>query len=188
MNARHDSTANDAPGSDAPWSHVAVSRGVDDTLAVAAALGRSSAPGLVIALAGEMGAGKTTFVRGLAAGLDSPDDVASPTYTLVHHYRGRLPLQHFDAWLSARAAAFLDGGGALGFEEGGVSAVEWASEVEDFLPPDRLEVELRPLGPDGRAIWVRALGPGARAALSRWREVLGTSFEPGDGPSVGGGA
>jgi tRNA threonylcarbamoyladenosine biosynthesis protein TsaE len=178
----------DAPEDDATWSHVAASRSVDDTLAVAAALGRSAAPGLVIALAGEMGAGKTTFVRGLAAGLDSPDEVASPTYTLVHHYRGRLPLQHFDAWLTARAAAFLEDGGALGFEEGGVSAVEWASEVEDFLPPDRLEVVLRPLGADGRAIAARARGPSAALALSRWREVLGSSFEPAGGPSVGGGA
>jgi len=164
---------------------VATTRSVEETLAVAALLGRSAAPGLVIALAGEMGAGKTTFVRGLAAGLDSPDEVASPTYTLVHHYRGRLALAHFDAWMTARAAAFLEGGGALMFEEGGVSVVEWASEVEDFLPPDRLEVALVPLGPSTREICARALGPDARAALLGWRELAQLSFEPPGDPSVG---
>jgi tRNA threonylcarbamoyladenosine biosynthesis protein TsaE len=168
-----------------PLELVATSRSVAQTLALAAALGRSAAPGLVIALAGEMGAGKTTFVRGLAAGLDSPDEVASPTYTLMHRYRGRLALAHFDAWMTARAAAFLESGGSEAFEDGGVSVVEWASEVEDFLPRDRLEVALVPLGESMRELRARALGPGAGAALTRWRELVQLSFEPPGDPSVG---
>lgn len=171
-----------------PFEHVATSKCVGDTLALAAALGRSATPGLVIALAGEMGAGKTTFVRGLAAGLASPDEVTSPTYTLVHRYRGRLALAHFDAWMSARAAAFLESDGVETFEEGGVSVIEWAGEVEGHLPPDRLEVELRPLAETVREVRARALGAGARGALARWRELAALSFEPPGEPSVGSGA
>jgi tRNA threonylcarbamoyladenosine biosynthesis protein TsaE len=158
------------------------------TLAVAAALGRVAAPGLVVALCGEMGAGKTTFVRGLAAGLDSPDDVASPTYTLMHAYRGRLELLHFDAWLTGREAGFLSGGGGEAFDSGAVCAVEWASEVEDFLPEDRLEVELLATGLEERRLLARARGPRALSALAAWRDEIARSAEPPGGRDVGGDA
>ena len=107
-----------------------------------AALGARLVAGTTLALRGELGAGKTTFVRGLARGLEVPGTISSPTYALMHEHQGRLPLYHFDAWMEGREKAyFLDGGDeALASE--GVSVIEWADRVLDFLPLPRLEVHL----------------------------------------------
>lgn len=100
------------------------------TRAIAAAMAPSLVPGAIILLSGDLGAGKTAFVRGLAEGLGiDPDDVTSPTFTLVHEYRGgRLPLIHVDLYRLDRTE--LD---EIGLDQDlaatGVTAVEW---------PDRL--------------------------------------------------
>ena len=101
-----------------------------ETRAFAARLARRLTPGAVILLSGDLGAGKTAFVKGLAEGLDvDPDEVTSPTFTLVHEYRaGRLPLFHVDLYRLDRAD--LDDVG-LDWEatENGVVAVEWAERL-----------------------------------------------------------
>jgi len=125
-------------------------------------LGRYATPGLVVALVGEMGAGKTTFVRGLARGLEVEEPVTSPTFTLMQEHEGRLSLWHLDAWMAAREEAFLEAGGADLLGADGVAAVEWAEHVADWLPRPRLELrlELRPAAaPAGAADG----GPPARA-------------------------
>lgn len=164
------------------------------TQALAADLGRVASPGLVIALAGEMGAGKTTFVRGLAEGLESPDPVSSPTYTLMHAYRGRVELRHFDAWMSAREGAFLASGGAEDLLSGEVVCVlEWAEEVADLLPEDRLTLEIALVSPTERRLDARAGGPNSRAALAAWCDAISdperssNPTEPTSDPAVGGG-
>jgi tRNA threonylcarbamoyladenosine biosynthesis protein TsaE len=147
-----------------------VSTSVEATLAWAAAIGRALWPGSVIALNGDLGAGKTTFVRGLCDGLEVTDPVHSPSYTLMHTYPGRLEVFHFDAWMEGREAAFLDGGGAEWLHGDGVAVVEWASRIGEYLPERRLEIELlhlkapeidddgHPVGEPVRGIRVRALG------------------------------
>ena len=101
-----------------------------DTRVVAATFARSLTPGAVVLLSGDLGAGKTAFVRGLAEGLGlDPDDVTSPTFTLVHEYRGgRLPLIHVDLYRLDRAE--LD---EIGLDEDlvaqGITAVEWAERL-----------------------------------------------------------
>lgn len=101
-----------------------------DTRAIAAALAPSLSPGSVVLLSGDLGAGKTAFVRGLAAGLGiDPDEVTSPTFTLVHEYRGgRLPLIHVDLYRLDRAE--LD---EIGLDPDlavvGVTAVEWSERL-----------------------------------------------------------
>lgn len=101
-----------------------------ETRAFAAALAPSLMPGAVILLSGDLGAGKTAFVRGLAEGLGlDPDEVTSPTFTLVHEYRGgRLPLIHVDLYRLDRAE--LD---EIGLDQDlasyGVTAVEWAERL-----------------------------------------------------------
>jgi tRNA threonylcarbamoyladenosine biosynthesis protein TsaE len=107
-----------------------VTRSQDDTERFAEALAAARRPGDVLLLSGPLGAGKTAFVRGLARGLGiDPDEVSSPTFTLVHEYRGgRLRLFHVDLYRLGTAGAEDLGLGELGVDDG-VLAIEW---------PDRL--------------------------------------------------
>lgn len=125
-----------------------------ETRAIAAALARSLMPGAVILLAGDLGAGKTAFVRGLAEGLGlDADEVTSPTYTLVHEYRGgRLPLIHVDLYRLDRAE--LD---EIGLDQdlaaNGVTAVEWAARLTRGIA-DAVAVRIVDVGGDRRTITI----------------------------------
>ena len=109
---------------------------------LAACLASQLRAGDVIALRGDLGAGKTTFVRGLARALGVPPaHVTSPTFTLLHeHGNGRLPLFHWDVYRLPGPAALAD----LGWDEylsaNGVTIVEWADRIEAALPAERLDV------------------------------------------------
>jgi len=127
------------------------------TEALGEQLGRALPAGAVLALDGELGAGKTAFVRGLARGLGIAEPVSSPTFTLMIEYEGRLPFYHFDAWMAGRGSQFLDGGGADYLGSEGVCAVEWASRVADFLPMPRLGIALGHRSPEERLIELRLL-------------------------------
>lgn len=107
-------------------------------------LGAGLGPGSVIALTGELGAGKTTLAKAVAAGLGVTEAVTSPTFTLICEYgSGRLPLYHFDVYRLPDAAAEM---AELDFEEyfygGGVTVVEWADRVAGLLPEDALRIEI----------------------------------------------
>ena len=115
----------------------------DATIALGKKIGQQLVAGDVLVLDSDLGAGKTTFTKGLAAGLEIPDIIKSPTFTIIHEYQdGRLPLYHMDAYR-------LENGGAedLGLEEyfdgDGVSVVEWAEFVEDELPADFLAIHFK---------------------------------------------
>ena len=105
-----------------------------ETQRFASEMAAALAPGSVVLLSGDLGAGKTVFVRGLAAGLGiDPDDVTSPTFTLVHEYRGRLPLLHVDLYRLEKAD--LDEIGLDGDLAGrGVVAVEWPERLARKIP------------------------------------------------------
>ena len=116
----------------------------EQTAAVARALAGELAPGHIIFLAGNLGAGKTAFVRGLADGLGiDPGEVSSPTFTLVHEYRGgRLTLYHVDLYRLNRAAAEDLGLEELGVEDG-VLAVEWPDRLTHPLTPaTRVQIDI----------------------------------------------
>jgi tRNA threonylcarbamoyladenosine biosynthesis protein TsaE len=125
-----------------------------DTRAVAARLAGELQRGAVLLLSGDLGSGKTAFVRGLAEGLGiDPDEVTSPTFTLVHEYRGgRLPLIHVDLYRLDRAD--LD---EIGLDQDlaatGVIAVEWAERMSRPIP-GAITVTLSDLGGDLREIGV----------------------------------
>lgn len=116
------------------------------TKALGRVLGRHLRAGDLLALHGELGAGKTCLVRGLAEGLGvlDPEAVSSPTYLLVVEHPGPIPLIHMDAYLPAKLAGFLADGG-LDYVTGqpAVVAVEWAERVPGLVGPMALRVELR---------------------------------------------
>jgi tRNA threonylcarbamoyladenosine biosynthesis protein TsaE len=125
-------------------------RTADDTRAAGAALAPFLRPRDVVVLTGELGAGKTTFVQGVAAGLGATEHVASPTFTLVREYvSGRVPLAHVDLYRLDREQDVIDL--ALDELEDGerVLLVEWGDPVAELLAEDRLRIELVGVDPTG---------------------------------------
>ena len=151
----------------------------DATEALGAQLGCTLGATAVVALRGDLGAGKTCMVRGIARGLGVLDRVHSPTFTLMHEYQGRLPLYHFDAWMEGRERAFLEGGGDEWFRGEGISVVEWADRIEDWLPPRHLSICIEHRGGGERRIAVELMGEAPRTPDG--------SHPPGGSPGDGGG-
>jgi tRNA threonylcarbamoyladenosine biosynthesis protein TsaE len=160
-------------GSGATTERAWLSRSEEATERLGEALGAALGPGTVIALDGELGAGKTCFVRGLARGLGVTTPIASPTYALMAEHAGRLTLYHFDAWMERRERAFLAEGGAEWFHQGGVCAVEWAERVSAALPEPRLAVLLAHAGPHERSVRIRTVGEPAGGPLARALDAIG---------------
>ena len=120
------------------------SRSVEETEQLGQALAEHLGPGAVVAFTGDLGAGKTAFVRGLARGLGIPDRVTSPTFTIVNEYEGgRLPLFHFDMYRLASSEELFDIGWEDYLARGGVCAVEWSENIADALEGDLVRVDLR---------------------------------------------
>ena len=114
--------------------------------------------GEVIALDGDLGCGKTVFTKGVAAGLGITAVVASPTYTIVKEYEGRLPLFHFDVYRISDEDEMYD----IGYEEyikkGGVCIIEWACLIQDILPADIIKIKMSKLSDTEREITVERAG------------------------------
>ena len=113
-------------------------------------------PGDVIAYYGDLGAGKTAFTRGLAAGLGIREAVTSPTYTIVNEYlSGRMPLFHFDMYRLSSSEELFDIGWEDYLARGGVCAVEWSENVQDALEaPITVRIDRVPDGDDCRRITI----------------------------------
>ena len=116
----------------------------EETEAIGARLARVLSPGDVVAFSGDLGAGKTAFVRGLARGLEISGRVTSPTFTIVNEYEGgRLPLFHFDLYRLGSADELFDIAWEDYLARGGVCAVEWSERMEELLEPDAIQVDIR---------------------------------------------
>jgi tRNA threonylcarbamoyladenosine biosynthesis protein TsaE len=129
-----------------------ISGSPDETRAVGERLGARLASGAVVACIGDLGAGKTCFLQGLARGLGVTSPVTSPTFVLVNQYRGRLPVYHVDAYRTETMTELLD----LGIEEflhgDGVTVIEWADKLLPLLPARTITVTITGLGDEPRRI------------------------------------
>lgn len=156
--------------------HMAIERTDPWTLALASpsqtenfgsAIGRRLERGEVIALVGELGSGKTTFVRGVAlgAGLD-PQVVSSPTFTFIQEYLGPLMLAHVDLYRLEQPTELADTGLAEYFNGDFVVLIEWADRLPAaWLPDDYLSIHFLHTGKNVRRVQVQAFGPRSRGLL-----------------------
>lgn len=121
-----------------------------ETKEFATRLGTLVSPGDVITLEGDLGAGKTTFTQGLAVGLGVKRNVTSPTFTIIKEYQGRIPLYHMDVYRLEDAEE--DIGFAEYFYGTGITIIEWAQYIDDFLPKNRLDIYIEVIDQDRRKI------------------------------------
>lgn len=142
----------------------------EETEALGQALGRLLQPGDVVALVGDLGAGKTCLTRGIARGLGIDEPVTSPTFILVAEYRSAagFPFYHADCYRLERAMAEAQ---AIGLDEllldDGVAVVEWAERIESLLPPGHLRITLAVLDDTRRELTFAPYGPRAAQLVAR---------------------
>ena len=151
--------------------------GVDQTRTLAASVAAVAAPGDIVLLVGELGAGKTAFAQGFAAGLGVEEPVTSPTFTLVRTYTGRVRLHHVDVYRLENLQEALDLGLAEMVDEDAVTLIEWGDAVAPTLPRDFLEVRLAYGAGSGdnddrRTVALRVVGRRWSARLDRLGAVL----------------
>ncbi|MEL3973682.1 tRNA (adenosine(37)-N6)-threonylcarbamoyltransferase complex ATPase subunit type 1 TsaE [Rossellomorea oryzaecorticis] len=133
-----------------------ITRTPEETGVFAERLANYLQPGDVITLEGDLGAGKTTFTKGLAKGLEVKKTVNSPTFTIIKEYKGRLPFYHMDVY--RMDDSFEDLGFDEYFEGEGVTVVEWAHLIEDQLPKDLLSLSIYREGDTTRRIVLKPYG------------------------------
>lgn len=128
-----------------------------DMVNLGESVGKRIFPGAVISLYGGLGAGKTTFVKGLGQALNI-HDVSSPTFAIVNEHAGDMPLYHFDAYRLNNADELYD----IAFEDyllkSGAIVIEWADIVKDALPGERLEINIDGSGAEARRVSINACG------------------------------
>ena len=146
------------------------SRSLEDTKRLAKELAERLVPGSLIAMDGDLGAGKTAFSKDIAASLGVREVVNSPTFTIIKEYPGhRMPVYHMDAYrITEREAAEL--GLDDYFYGDGVTLVEWASIIENLLPDDRLSIFIEYTGPESRTFHISAVGESYAAWCRSMRE------------------
>ena len=104
---------------------------------------KQTTPGTVICFNGDLGAGKTTFIKGLCKGLEVMQAVTSPTFTLINEYKGRLPVYHFDFYRIGSDNETFDLGLDEYFYGDGICLIEWPNVIHELLPPNRYEFHLK---------------------------------------------
>lgn len=126
-----------------------------ETIELAQNIESEKFPNMVICLNGDLGSGKTVFAKGFARAM-AINDVTSPTFNIIKEYNGELPLYHMDVYRVENNVENL--GLNEYFDKGGVSIIEWADMIEDYLPKERLEVEFKIVDENTRILLIRAYG------------------------------
>lgn len=132
-----------------------VSPSAETTEAAGERLGKTLGPGAVVALTGELGAGKTCFVQGLVRGLGAAVRATSPTFVLVNQYTGRVPIHHVDAYRTDSMTELIDLGLLEMVGGEGVTVIEWADKLRPLLPADSIHVHIAGVGDEPRTITIR---------------------------------
>lgn len=121
-------------------------------------IGKALFGGEIIAMTGDLGAGKTTMTKALAKGLEIDDYITSPTFTIVNEYSGRLKLFHFDVYRIGDVEEMYD----LGYEEyfysDGVCIIEWSNLIEEILPDDRINIDIAYIDEISRQVTITGNG------------------------------
>ena len=132
-----------------------VTNSAQETFAVGVKIGEKIFAGTILALSGELGAGKTALCQGIACGLGVKEQIISPTFTLIHEYQdGRLPFYHMDMYRLEQESAFAQLGLEDYFNSNGIIAIEWAARLGDLLPPDHIQMVFHYLGEQQREILI----------------------------------
>ncbi len=145
----------------------------EQTMELGAKLGALLLPGDFLNLNGDLGAGKTLFIKGVGSGLGiSAAEITSPTFTIINEYGGEHPLYHFDLYrlekdLDLEQVGYLDY-----FYGDGITAVEWGNLFAHHLPEDRIDINLAVWGGEERKITLRATGGRSRDVLTRLGRVI----------------
>lgn len=129
-------------------------KSAEETVALGRKIGEKLKANDVIALTGTLGAGKTTLVQGIAAGLGVKDYVNSPTFIIINEHQGRLPLYHVDLYRLEDESAIEDLGIEEYFNAGGVCVIEWAEKLGDLMPKTVEEIGIEMTGENERKICV----------------------------------
>lgn len=137
-------------------THVLTSSSAAQTVAIGTALGSVLEAGDVVALTGELGSGKTVLTKGIAAGLgfEQNDLVTSPTYKVLNQYRGRVIINHFDAYRLNGPGDFSDIGGEDLLDGEFVSVIEWAQRIAQALPVRTVRIAIKVLSSTGRELTI----------------------------------
>jgi len=137
----------------------------EDTECLGERIGAVLEPGIVLALMGDLGAGKTTLTKGIARGLEVSDLIHSPTFNLIHEHFGRIPVYHFDLYRLTTPAELEDLGYEDYFYSEGTAIIEWPEKILELLPPDHIEIRITES--NGRTIEVTATGPSSAKLLKK---------------------
>jgi tRNA threonylcarbamoyladenosine biosynthesis protein TsaE len=157
---------------------IVISRSEADTDRLGRKLGELLPAGAVVGLNGPLGAGKTRLVQGIAAACGhDPRNVVSPTFTLVQEYRGSRPVYHFDVYRLRDDDEFLNLGPDEYFYGDGITVLEWAERVAACLPPERLEITIRPVDENTREFTLSSVDGAAYDELLR--QIAETFHESG---------
>ena len=131
-----------------------ISGSENQTISIGESFGKKLVPGDVVAMYGDLGAGKTAFVRGMAQGMGLDARVSSPTFTIVNEYQGKVPLFHFDMYRLKNSDELFEIGWEDYLVRGGVCAVEWSENVEDAFFPGVIKVIIEKLNDTERKICI----------------------------------
>jgi len=137
--------------------HNRITNSSEETIELGREIGNYIKPGDIIALKGNLAAGKTTITKGIAISLKIEDEITSPTYTLISEYYGKMPLYHMDMYRIESIEEFE----LLGVDEmlfgSGVSVIEWSERIEEYLPEDHIIVDIQRQDDESRIVTIEGI-------------------------------